>query len=157
MAENGRLSGLKNVGVTWNVFYRFKMKRITILLILFNISLIQYGQIIADHTVVDKFDAIPQEYIDKVKAMWVVVAGESHSQAYRTGLLLLESLDSRYAASVIEGGTPEGYTTSNLRASRATWGDLATLHLAGYIATEKRIGAPIQLRLSSTKAGIAIL
>ncbi len=72
MVENRTLSWLcKNVGVTWVVNYRFKMKRTTILLILFNISLIQYGQIIADHTVVDKYDDIPQYYIDEVKKMWL--------------------------------------------------------------------------------------
>lgn len=80
------------------------------------------GQIIADHTVVDKYDDIPQYYIDRVKEMWLSVPGESHSQAYRTGLLLLEQLNPKYAVSVVESGTPQAYTTSNLRASRATWG-----------------------------------
>ena len=55
--------------------------------------------------------------------MWVTVPGESHSRAYRTGLTLLESLYPAYAVSVVESGTPEAYTTSNLRVSRATWGD----------------------------------
>ena len=40
------------------------------------------GQIIADHTIVARFDDIPQEYIDKVKKMWLVYA-ESHSEAIR--------------------------------------------------------------------------
>ena len=31
------------------------------------------GQIIADHTVVDKFENIPQQYIDSIKKMWVQV------------------------------------------------------------------------------------
>ncbi len=98
------------------------MKRLIILVILVHISLFQYGQIVADHTVVDKYDDIPQYYLDKVKEMWLTVPGESHSQAYRTGLLALETINPIYAASVIESGTPEPYTTSNLRASRATWG-----------------------------------
>ncbi|MBN1181530.1 MAG: hypothetical protein JXB49_04525, partial [Bacteroidales bacterium] len=39
-----------------------------------------YNQsIIADHTVVNKFEDIPQQYIDSVKRMWVQVLGESHS------------------------------------------------------------------------------
>jgi hypothetical protein len=42
--------------------------------------------IIADHTVVDQYDDIPQEYIDKVKEMWLNVPGESHSSGYRKGL-----------------------------------------------------------------------
>ena len=79
--------------------------------------------IIVDHTTVDKYQDIPEYYINEVKKMWFTLPGESHSQAYRTGLLLLESSNPTYAVSVIESGTPEAYTTSNLRASRATWGD----------------------------------
>jgi len=82
------------------------------------------GQIIADHTVVDKYDDIPQYYIDQVKKMWLSYAGESHSKAVRTGLALLESQNSVYQVNVTESGTPEGFTSSHLRASRATWGDL---------------------------------
>ena len=54
----------------------------------------------------------------------VVYAGESHSEGIREGLLLLESINPAYAVSVVESGTPEGYTTSHLRVSRATWGDV---------------------------------
>jgi len=82
------------------------------------------GQIIADHTVVDKFDDIPQEYIDKVKQMWLVYAGESHSAAIRTGLDLLSKSDSRFAVTVTEGGTPLPFSDQYMRVSRATWGDL---------------------------------
>jgi hypothetical protein len=80
-------------------------------------------QIIADHTVVDKYDQIPQQYIDEVKKMWLSYAGESHSAAIRDGLAALEDIDPAYAVNIKETGTPEGYTTSHLRASRATWGD----------------------------------
>ena len=82
------------------------------------------GQSIADHTLVDKYDDIPQYYIDQVKKMWLSYAGESHSKAVRTGLALLESQNSVYQVNVTESGTPEGFTSSHLRASRATWGDL---------------------------------
>ncbi len=101
------------------------MKRTFILLILCNISLIQYGQIIADHRVVDLYDDIPQQWIDAVKKMWVSIPGESHSLGYRTGLNLLEVLDPAYDVNVKESGTPEAYTTNHLRASKATrddWG-----------------------------------
>jgi len=81
------------------------------------------GQIIADHTIVNRYDEIPQYYIDLVKKMWFVVPGQSHSEGYRVGLTLLESLNSVYQVNVTESGTPEAYTTSHLRASRATWGD----------------------------------
>ena len=83
-----------------------------------------HAQIIADHTVVDRYADIPQRYIDEVKKMWLVVAGESHSQAYRDGLYLLELAYPAYQVNVTEEGTPEAYTTSHLRASRATWGDI---------------------------------
>lgn len=95
------------------------------------ITLIVNGQIIADHKVVDRYDDIPQYYIDQVKKMWMSYAGESHSAGIREGLLLLEARDSRYSVSVVEDGTPEAYTTANFRASRATWGDLD--HTSGWI------------------------
>ncbi len=82
-------------------------------------------QIIADHTVVDKYKDIPQYYIDNVKEMWVTIPGESHSSAYRIGCQLLASLDSVYKVNITESGTPEGYTIEHLRLSRATWGDIS--------------------------------
>lgn len=81
------------------------------------------SQIIADHTIVERFDDIPEEYILEVKKMWLVVAGESHSAGYRSGLIDLEKVYPEYAVSVIESGIPEEYAADNLRASRATWGD----------------------------------
>lgn len=81
------------------------------------------SQIIADHTVVDRFDDIPQVYIDLVKKMFVSVPGESHSEGYRYGLTQLEVLFPAYAVSVLEYGPPEENTSSNLRFSRVTWGD----------------------------------
>ena len=100
------------------------MKKGILFIILFQFSLQLFSQIIADHTVVDKFDQIPQYYIDEVKKMWLSYAGESHSAAIRDGLDALESLDAGYAVNITESGTPEAYTTSHLRASRATWGDV---------------------------------
>ena len=102
------------------------MRRVILLLFLAQIFLINYGQIIADHTIVDRFDDIPQYYIDKVKGMWLTVPGESHSQAYRTGLTLLESSYPAYAVNVTESGTPEAYTATHLRASRGTWGSYSS-------------------------------
>lgn len=91
----------------------------------------QKGQIIADHTVVDQYGKIPQRYIDEVKKMWLVYAGESHSAGIRTGLTLLADQDSRFAVSIKESGTPEPNSSSFLRASRGTWGDLT--HSSGWI------------------------
>lgn len=79
-------------------------------------------QIIADHTVVALYDTIPQSVIDEVKKMFLNVPGESHSEAYRMGLVLLEEQDSKFAVNV--SNPPEGYTDQHLRISRATWGDL---------------------------------
>lgn len=78
------------------------------------------GPIVADHTVVDRYDDIPQEYIDIVKTMWLDVPGESHSSGYRKGCELLEAADPRYQVNVVESGTPEGPTDQHLRVSRAT-------------------------------------
>jgi hypothetical protein len=85
-------------------------------------SEIQGAQIIADHTVVDKYDDIPQYYIDQVRKMWLSYAGESHTNAIRTGMVLLENLNPKYAVSQISTGTPEPATNVNLRVNEATWG-----------------------------------
>ncbi len=77
------------------------------------------SQIIADHTVVDGYTDIPQQWIDEVKKMWLNVPGESHSEAYRVGLQLLEDLDARFQVSVAESGEPEAYTDQHLRVNRA--------------------------------------
>ncbi len=88
-------------------------------------------QIIADHSIVDDYQYIPQHYIDSVKKMCVSYAGESHSAAVRTGLALLEAEDATFAVNATESGTPEAYTDDYLRISRATWGDLT--HSTGWI------------------------
>jgi hypothetical protein len=100
------------------------MKKLITILILFLSVINLNAQIIANHTVVDLYDDIPQQWIDSVKKMWLVIPGESHSAGYRTGLLRLEEIDAKFAVSVIDAGTPEAYTTSNLRFSRTTWGDV---------------------------------
>ncbi len=109
--------------------------------------------IIADHTAVDKYNDIPQRWIDSVKTKWVSFAGESHSGAYRVGAQLLENQDSKFAVSVRESGTPESYTTNNLRLSRATWGsyDQATGWVYDYGEEDFWTNATA---LSRTKAGL---
>lgn len=88
-------------------------------------SLAPGGQIIADHTVVDRYNNIPQSYIDLVKEMWLNVPGESHSQAYRTGLGLLEAQEPLYATDATTATdcnpTPTASNTNGLRASRYFW------------------------------------
>ena len=81
------------------------------------------GQIIANHSIIDKYDDIPSYYLNEVKKMWFVLAGESHSEAYRTGLQLLESSYPNFSVNITESGIPEPYTNHYLRASSGTWGD----------------------------------
>ena len=76
------------------------MRRILFFLLLLQISAVQFGQIIADHTVVEKYDRIPQHYIDEVKKLWLVVAGESHAEGYRHGLELLELQNPAFAVNI---------------------------------------------------------
>jgi hypothetical protein len=94
------------------------------------INLLAGSSIIVDHTAVDQYDDIPQEYIDQVKKMWLNVPGESHSSGYRKGLQFLEDLDSRYQVNITETGMPEAYTDQYLRISRASWGDVS--HTTGW-------------------------
>jgi hypothetical protein len=58
--------------------------------------LVHFGQIIADHTIIDGFDDIPAEYIDKIKKTLFFIAGESHAGAYTGGLELMEALDPKF-------------------------------------------------------------
>ena len=50
-------------------FFGLIMKRFLLLSIALAFALVSPGQIIADHTVVDMYDDIPQYYLDKVKQM----------------------------------------------------------------------------------------
>jgi len=85
-------------------------------------------KIITDHTIVADYENIPQYYINEVKKMWMVYAGESHSLAIRSGLEALEIANATYQVNITDGTvtggpTPESYTDQHLRASRATWGN----------------------------------
>jgi hypothetical protein len=80
-------------------------------------------QIIADHTVVDLYDDIPQQWIDSVKTMWMSYPGESHSRWIGSGFLALEELDNLFSVNYTATVTPESYTNSHLRVSNITWGD----------------------------------
>lgn len=70
------------------------------------------SQIIADHTIVADYDKIPANYMAEVKKMMVCFPGESHSEAYRTGMTLLEELDLDYSCNISTG---EAYTDLYLR------------------------------------------
>jgi hypothetical protein len=94
------------------------MRKILLFFITVQITIYNYGQIIADHTVVDKYGDIPQEYIDEVKKMLVDIAGESHSSGYTIGMNLLKSYDSRFQVSIYTSSPPPLYTSSYLRFGR---------------------------------------
>lgn len=72
------------------------------------------SQIIADHTVVDRYDDIPQQWIDSVKTMLVEMAGQSHAAAYRDGTNLLELYDSKFQVLTYESTVP-AYSDEYLR------------------------------------------
>jgi hypothetical protein len=86
---------------------------------------------VADHTVVSKYDQIPQQYINEVKKMLLDIPGESHSRAYLYGLQLLQALDSKYAVNVVWTGEPEGSTDQHLRAAWSYWGGSYWTYSAG--------------------------
>ena len=92
------------------------MRRIAFLLYMLA-SIVCHAQIIADHTVVDRYDDIPQQYIDEVKKMLVDIAGESHSLGYRIGMNLLELYDSKFQVTTYDGSVP-GVSSSYLRLGR---------------------------------------
>jgi len=90
------------------------MQRLFLFFIFLQTSLVNYSQIIADHTVVDKYNEIPQQYINDVKKMLVDIAGESHASGYRLGQNLLELLNAKYQVLTFDG-IPPAYSDKYLR------------------------------------------
>jgi hypothetical protein len=112
------------------------------------------GQIVANHTIVDRYDDIPQQYIDSVKKMLLVVPGESHSAAYRDGLSILDGVNPIYAVDVRGSEPPMPYTDINLRVSRATWGDFS--HETGWqYSYGEEDWFTSETAINRTKAGIS--
>lgn len=93
------------------------MRRLAAIILLTMCSLICKSQIIADHSVVDKYDDIPQYYLDQIKKMLIDIAGESHSLGYRIGMDLLEAFDTRFQVTTYDGTIP-GVTSKNVRLGR---------------------------------------
>ncbi|HLP86828.1 MAG TPA: Ig-like domain-containing protein [Candidatus Paceibacterota bacterium] len=73
-------------------------------------------QIIADHTIVDRYDDIPEVYLNEVKKKLVWFPGESHSAAYRQGLLDLEAINPTYD-STTQWGFPAHVDDAHLRSA----------------------------------------
>jgi hypothetical protein len=92
-----------------------------LLLVLATSSSLLGQTIIADHTIIDQFDKIPDAWIDSVKKMLLLLPGESHGRGYHYGLAMLEQKDSKYAVHTVWGDDripPETYVETHLRASR---------------------------------------
>lgn len=110
------------------------------------------SQIIADHTIVDRYAAIPDEYMNAVKTWLVDAAGESHSEAYRTGIEDLASSEPRFAADSFTGGFPSA-TSAHLRLGSHDWmgeGDFwtnasAISGIKALIADQETAGNPIHV------------
>jgi len=94
------------------------MRRLAVLVMPLLVPMVLHGQIVADHTVVDQYEDIPQQYLDKVKSMLVFMAGESHSMAFQVGVKLLEKLDPTYQAETYLSDPPPAYSDQYLRIGR---------------------------------------
>ena len=94
------------------------MRKLFIILLMFMVPINQQGQIIADHTVVDLYDDIPQQWIDSVKNMFVFMGGMSHALGYHHGLELLEILDPRFQVETYSTVPMPEPTDHNLRFGR---------------------------------------
>lgn len=102
------------------------MKRLVLIFIIGQFYLLNSAQvIIADHTVVDQYDKIPQEWIDEVKKLWVAVCGASHGKNYVDGCNLLEAIDAKFAHENKTYGEPSPDTDKELRLNEAVWGSYA--------------------------------
>jgi hypothetical protein len=74
--------------------------------------------IIADHTVVDRYDDIPQRWIDSVKKMLVWIPGMSHGYGYFRGAELLEILDPKFQVDIWLNTSPPPRQSNALRLGR---------------------------------------
>ena len=106
------------------------MRRVILFFLVSQVSLTIYSQIVADHTVVDRYDDIPIYYMNEVKKMLFVYPGESHSAAIRDGLEVLETINNNYEVNTTIAGGYEAYTDQYLRSCKALWGDLT--HATGW-------------------------
>ncbi|MBN2772069.1 MAG: hypothetical protein JXR90_15365 [Spirochaetes bacterium] len=112
----------------------------------------ELSYIIADHSIVDDYEKIPQKYIDIVKTWLVDAAGESHSLAYRKGMEDLAELNSKYPAEAFSGSIPAPQTNA-LRIGRhavvgegAFWTNQSAVDtIKGILKTNHEEGNPIHV------------
>ncbi len=98
------------------------MRKIALLLLLYPLCHYSNAQIIADHTIVDMYDKIPQKWIDEVKNMWVSVAGASHAGGFVAGLDKLYDNDRSKPFRKQYDGEPAPFTDEYLRLNTAIRG-----------------------------------
>lgn len=84
------------------------------------------ANIIADHTTVDLYSDIPQNWIDTVKTKWFSIVGASHAGSLPVGMVDLHDIDGDYDVTAQYSGTPNGYQTTGLRSSSVAWGTFAS-------------------------------
>jgi len=98
------------------------MKRSLMLLFALNFFICSHAQVVADHTVVDHYNDIPQRWIDSVKTKLVWVIGMSHGNAYFRGAELLEQLDPKFQLDIWYHVDPPAEQSNALRLGRPRWG-----------------------------------
>lgn len=98
------------------------MKRVYLMLAGTLFFLAGRTQVVADHTIVDLYDEIPQQWIDSVKTKLVWVHGMSHGYAFFRGAELLEQLDPAFQVDIWYHTDPPLPQSSALRLGRTGFG-----------------------------------
>jgi hypothetical protein len=128
----------------YNFEKKSDMQRNMLLLVLILLTGYVKAQIIVDHRAVDDFGNIPSEYIAKVKKMMVAFPGESHSEAMRYGMKLLEDQDSRFACNI---STAEAYTDQHVRVEDYGWiGELEWFTWYAYPENDRPYPVEVQIK-----------
>lgn len=95
------------------------MRRLQIFILVMVLLSVQLrGQVIADHSIVDQYENIPDNWIDSVKTMLVNIAGMSHAMGYHHAVELLEDLDPRFEVLTFTSTPIPGPTNQHLRLGR---------------------------------------
>ena len=120
------------------------MRRVLLLLIVIQGTMVSHGQIIVDHRAVTEFDSIPAAYLTEVKKMMVAFPGESHSEAMRYGMELLEAMDAKYASNI---STAEAYTDQYVRVEDYGWiGELEWFTWFAYAEADRPYPTEVQIK-----------
>lgn len=120
------------------------MRKLLLLILVLRGTVFSSGQLIADHQAVSEFDSIPEIYLAEVKKMMVAFPGESHSEAMRQGMKLLEAQDSRYACNI---STAEAYTDQYVRVEDYGWiGELEWFTWFAYEEANRPYPVEVQIK-----------